>query len=43
MNGDGLAIPNLVAGLFFNGAALLLLYVLVVIVRDGTVENKARG
>jgi hypothetical protein len=33
-NGDGSAIPNIVGGLFFNGVTLLLLYVLVVIVRD---------
>jgi hypothetical protein len=32
--GDGSAIPDIVAGLFFDGVALLLLYVLVVIVRD---------
>jgi len=31
---DGSAIPTIVAGLFFNGLTLLLLYVLVVIVRD---------
>jgi hypothetical protein len=30
----GSAVANIVAGLFFNGVALLLLYVLVVIVRD---------
>ena len=34
INGDGEAIPNIVAGLFFDGATLLLLYILVVIVRD---------
>ena len=33
-NGDGSAIPNIVAGLFFDGVTLLLLYILVVIVRD---------
>jgi hypothetical protein len=33
-SGDGSAIPNIAGGLFFNGVALLLLYVLVVIVRD---------
>jgi hypothetical protein len=33
-SGDGSAIPNIVGGLFFNGITLLLLYVLVVIVRD---------
>ncbi len=33
-SGDGSAIPTIVTGLFFDGVALLLLYVLVVIVRD---------
>jgi hypothetical protein len=33
-SGDGSAIPTIVAGLFFGGVTLLLLYVLVVIVRD---------
>jgi hypothetical protein len=33
-NGDTSAIPTIVAGLFFNALTLLLLYVLVVIVRD---------
>lgn len=33
-SGDGSAIPTIVAGLFFNGVTLLLLYVLVVIVRE---------
>jgi hypothetical protein len=33
-SGDGSAIPNIAGGLFFNGVTLLLLYVLVVIVRD---------
>jgi hypothetical protein len=33
-DGDGSAIPTIVAGLFFDGVALLLLYVLVVIVRE---------
>src|SRR4029077_17895556 len=31
---DGSAIPTIVAGLFFDGVTLLLLYILVVIVRD---------
>ena len=31
---DGSAIPTIVAGLFFDGITLLLLYVLVVVVRD---------
>ena len=34
ISGDGSAIANIVAGLFFDGVTLLLLYVLVVIVRD---------
>ena len=34
ISGDGSAISNIVAGLFFDGITLLLLYVLVVIVRD---------
>jgi hypothetical protein len=34
IDGDGSAIPNIVAGLFFDAVALLLLYVLVVIVRE---------
>ena len=34
ISGDGSAIGTIVAGLFFDGVALLLLYVLVVIVRD---------
>jgi hypothetical protein len=33
-NGDGTAIPTIVAGLFFDGLTLLLLYVLVLIVRE---------
>ncbi len=32
--GDGAAIPTIVAGFFFDGVALLFLYILVVIVRD---------
>ena len=32
--GDSSAIPTIVAGLFFDGVTLLLLYILVVIVRD---------
>jgi len=34
ISGDGSAIANIVTGLFFDGVALLLLYILVVIVRD---------
>jgi len=33
-SGDGSAIPTIVTGLFFDGVTLLLLYILVVIVRD---------
>jgi hypothetical protein len=34
IDGDAAAIPDIVAGLFFDAVALLLLYVLVVIVRE---------
>lgn len=34
INGDGSAIPTIVAGLFFDGLAVLLLYVVVVIARE---------
>jgi hypothetical protein len=34
ISGDSSAIANIVAGLFFDGATLLLLYILVVVVRD---------
>jgi hypothetical protein len=34
IDGDGSAIGTIIAGLFFDGVALLLLYVLVVLVRD---------
>jgi hypothetical protein len=34
ISGDGSAIANIIGSLFFDGVALLLLYVLVVIVRD---------
>ena len=34
ISGSGSAVPPILAGLFFDGATLLLLYVLVVIVRD---------
>ena len=33
-SGGGSAIPTIVAGLFFDGVTLLLLYVLIVIMRD---------
>jgi hypothetical protein len=42
ISGDGSAIPNIVAGLFFDGVALLLLYVLVVIVRDTSPRRSQR-
>jgi len=42
VNGDGSAIPNIVAGLFFDGVALLLLYVLVVIVRETSPRRSQR-
>jgi hypothetical protein len=34
ISGDGSASANIIAGLFFDGMTILLLYVLVVIVRD---------
>jgi hypothetical protein len=34
IDGDGSAIPDIVAGLFFDAVALMLLYVLVVIMRE---------
>jgi hypothetical protein len=34
ISGDGSAIPDIVAGLFFDGVALLLLYVVIVLLRD---------
>ena len=33
-SGEGAAIPTIIAGLFFDGVTLLLLYILVVIVRE---------
>jgi hypothetical protein len=41
-SGDGSAIPNIAGGLFFNGVTLLLLYVLVVIVRDTSPRRRQR-
>ena len=41
-SGDGSAIPNIVAGLFFDGVTLLLLYVLVVIVRHTSSRRSQR-
>jgi hypothetical protein len=40
-SGDGSAIPTIVAGLFFDGVTLLLLYALVVIVR-GTSSRRSQ-
>jgi hypothetical protein len=40
--GDGSAIPTIVAGLFFDAAALVLLYVLIVVLRE-TSESPRRG
>ena len=42
IDGDGSAIPNIVAGLFFDGVVLLLLYVLVVIVRETSPRRSQR-
>src|SRR3984957_3943972 len=41
ISGDGSAIANIIAGLFFDAVALLLLYVLVVIVR-GTSSGRSQ-
>jgi len=42
ISGDGSAIGTIVAGLFFDGVALLLLYVLVVIARDTPLRPSQR-
>jgi hypothetical protein len=42
ISGDGSAIGTIVAGLFFDGVALLLLYILVVIVRDTPSKGSQR-
>jgi hypothetical protein len=42
IDGDGSAIPNIVAGLFFDAVALLLLFVLVVIVRETSPRRSER-
>ncbi len=42
ISGDASAIPTIVAGLFFDGMALLLLYVLVVMVRDTSSRRSQR-
>jgi len=41
INGDSSAIPNIVAGLFFDGVTLLLLYIIVVVVR-GTPSTRSQ-
>jgi len=41
-NGGGSAIANIAGGLFFDGVTLLLLYVLVVIVRDTSPDRSQR-
>ena len=41
-SGDGSAIPTIVAGLFFDGVTLLLLYALVVIVRETPLRRSQR-
>jgi hypothetical protein len=41
-NGDGSAIPTIVASLFFDGVTLLLLYVLVVVVRETSPRRTQR-
>ncbi len=41
-DGDGSAIPTIIAGLFFGGVTLLLLYVLVVIVRSTSARRSQR-
>jgi hypothetical protein len=42
IDGDGSAIPDIVAGVFFDAVALLLLYVLVVIVRETSPRRSQR-
>jgi hypothetical protein len=41
-NGDGSAIPTIVASLFFDGVTLLLLYVLVAVVRETSPRRTQR-
>jgi hypothetical protein len=40
INGDGSAVPTIVAGLFFDGVALLLLYAIAVVVRHASVSSR---
>jgi hypothetical protein len=42
-DGDGSAIPNIIAGLFFDGVTLLLLWVLVVVMRDKSSKEAKRA
>jgi hypothetical protein len=42
IRGDGTAIANIIAGLFFDGVTLLLLYVLLVIVRGTSSKRSQR-
>jgi len=42
IEGDGSAIPTIIAGLFFDGVALLLLYVLVVLLRETSPRRSQR-
>jgi hypothetical protein len=41
-DGDGSAIPTIIAGLFFGGVALLLLYILVVVMRSTAATRSER-
>jgi hypothetical protein len=43
INGDGSAIPDIVAGLFFDAVTLLLLYVLVVLLRETSPRRNQRA
>jgi hypothetical protein len=40
-NGDGAAIPNLIAGLFFDAVTLLLVYIVVVVARHNREASEA--
>jgi hypothetical protein len=42
ISGDGTAIPTILAGLFFDGVALLLLYIIVVLVRETSPTQRHR-
>jgi hypothetical protein len=43
IKGDGSAIPDIIAGLFFDGVTLLLLYVLVVMLRETSPRRTQRA